>query len=99
MSVPKYRAQPVVAHAEQHAHAFRRREGQVEARHTPAEDATERLTSRGMLAAERPLQRLLADPSFQPERSGPSAEPLPVGLRTTEVVVLHTRAHSPGTRH
>jgi hypothetical protein len=51
-----------------------------------------------MLTREHPLQRTLTDAALQPERPGSGTEPLPVGLSATEVVVLHTRAHSAGTR-
>jgi hypothetical protein len=77
---------PLVADAEQDAHALRRRERQVEAGDARLPAAAEHRPGRWMLAAEA-----------QQRRAG--AHPLAGRFGSAEVVVLHARADRAGTRH
>lgn len=96
--VSQHRAQRVIADAEQHADAFRRRERQINARPPRAEHPSERRAGRRMLARQHPIQCDAVDRALEPERAGAGAHPRARGLRPADVVVLDARADSRRTR-
>ncbi len=78
-----------LADPEQHAHALRRTEGEVEAGDgARGERLSQRLAGRRVLPAQQPDDALLADGTLEPEGGCPAADPCARSLALAGVVVL-----------
>ncbi len=92
--VAQHRAQRVVADAEQHAHALRRRERQIKARPSGREYPAERRhRSRDARPAAPGRGRSRPTLPLSPSAAAAGARPHAGGLRAAEVVVLDAGAH------
>ena len=86
---PDRLADVCLAEREEHAHALRRRERQVEARDADRHPRRAQLLAIVVLAREHPPQRLAVDHALQAELAGAGAEPFATRLGAADVVLLH----------
>ena len=96
---PDRTTHPIVTNAEQHAHALRSRERQVEARHATLRAPPEQLPGPRMRAVEDPPQRIVADLAVEAQQPRGRTHPDAARLRPAQVVVLDTRADRLSARH
>ena len=83
---------PLIAHAEEDAHALRRRERQVEAGNAHHARAVAERHAIGSEAAKDPTQRFAFDGPNEAERRRPATEPRAARFGASGVVVLETVA-------